>query len=890
MKKISSVALRLVRLCCVCGGSFLFGSGCGKEAPRPESVVAGTSVEIPEADSVHVPVRRADWRWQNESHFVVDSVVGEIASTLAALRDPERVSAVPVTVDVRERLPAEGEPLTYDVTITPGWPDGPGPWSGTLAVTGAIWDPAMYAQMARAFAAHTGVALPSADAPAPEIDARADTAFAKALAEADGPALERINRLISAQMKENLRAASIHDRAVLLLAVFALRDAAGDFTSIAPTLDRMAAQLTLAEVLGGDVTEASEAHRFANAALATLVNDQRRALALLDELEPAEGLAWAAWKRALRTRITGDYRIAPPAGQELLLLERRERYRAYAQRVDGERAWAIWEQFPERWKSMPDWFRIVRGQGTGVAIGHVLLDTGLALEENEIRTVYSLSTRGAEPAADGSRREQRTGDDAWVAALNTPPGPLIRAAVKEPGGFALRIIDWGLWADQLQRHLCHTIKGDHHFLMRQWSVPDYAEKYRSRADALFGRLRLYAFAQRENAVDQAGFDQAQKDVIVKMQATPELVPPAFWSLVRYQVRRMPLHDFMPADDIAAWRRHSPLPGTAYDPQPAYARFALDHRSDQPAVFDDLLARAPYDAGIVKRVLYFRYKENIPESAAEKLYGPVLDYDAGAVACLVKITEKDPGKNIVWLEKAAKLDPFYFYKLAEYWVAQGDAAKAEDFYEKAFAQNADSVQAANKSFWLVNRYEDTGRSAQATRLADQAGQTWSHRGLETRAWLHERREEYGQAMKFYEAIHERYDSPEPLVAAALRIRAKTGDASWAERYARIIREMSPQDPEPVTVASLGSDPPVVGMRFTGDSELLRSSGLLPTDIVVAVRGYRVWGHISYSLLRDTEFGKPIALIVWRDGAYREVVAPAVPNNLFGVGIADYKAAR
>ncbi|WP_157837278.1 tetratricopeptide repeat protein [Geminisphaera colitermitum] len=890
----------------------LIATGCEKEAllarNRMDADNPSTRAEavLPKTDARHVPIRRADWRWQNESQFVVESVVGEIASTLAALRGGEsgRPAFVPVSVSARERRAdrtdeAGGADLTYDVTVTPALADGPGAWSGALSITGAIWDADVYAPMARELARHLNVVLPNTDAgvPAPPVDARADTAFAKALAEADGPGIERINRLISSQMEDDLRMPSTHDRAALLLAVFALRDAAGEFTSITTALNRMAAQITLAEVLGDEATRASEAHYFARAALVTLFNDQRRALVMLDRIDVTEGLAWAGWKRALQTRITGDYRIAPPAGTAEFLLERRERYRAYAQRVDGKRAWAAWEEFPERWKTMPDWFRIVRGQGTSVGTGHILLELGLTIEEREIKTVYGLSVRGAEESGTGGGaggrgtpgKAKAIDDDAWIAALNVTPGQLLAPSGRDGGGVSVRIIDWGLWADQLQRHLCHTIRGDHRFLMNQWSVPDYAREYRGQADQKFGRLRLYSFAQRENAVDQAGLDKAQRDVIAKMQAAPELVPPAFWSLVRYQVRKMPLHDFMPADDIAAWRRHSPLPGTAYDPQPTYAYYALDHRRDQAAVLDSLLERAPYDIGIVRRVLYFRFKDKVPAEAAEELYAPVLAYDANASERLAKMSAGTPGSQLVWLEKAAQIDPHNLYKLADYWVEQGDAAKAEETYLKAFAVNPGSVQAANHSLWMVNRFEDTGRPAQAAALAKQAGQTWSHRGLFAQGWLLERRGNYKEALMFYERLAERYDAPEVLLAAVHRIEVKAGATPLTRPYAKRLREELPQGRHKVSLGDLRG-PPETGMRFLGTSKLLRSSGLEQSDIVVAVRGYRVTGYKSYIMLRDLDFGVPLPLIVWRDGGYREVVTPAVHSNLFGVEIGDYKAAR
>jgi hypothetical protein len=116
----------------------------------------------------------------------------------------------------------------------------------------------------------------------------------------------------------------------------------------------MSAHLALARALRRGTSSPTAA--YADALLLTLVNRQREALARIDSLDRAKPAAhWAAFLRALRIRITNDWRILPDPASATLV-ERLQHYRCPAA-VPGQRAGP---RLLESFKPEPiaDWGRI----------------------------------------------------------------------------------------------------------------------------------------------------------------------------------------------------------------------------------------------------------------------------------------------------------------------------------------------------------------------------------------------------------------------------------------------------------------------------------------------------------------------------------------------------
>ena len=115
------------------------------------------------------------------------------------------------------------------------------------------------------------------------------------------------NTRLSALLAVDPRSASTQESAALLLGAFALRETTGIFGDVRPALPRMTARLAAAHVLRWRTDTVDCA--LARIVLEVLAGHQREALTRLDRLAPRFATAAdRAWDRALRLRITGNWR------------------------------------------------------------------------------------------------------------------------------------------------------------------------------------------------------------------------------------------------------------------------------------------------------------------------------------------------------------------------------------------------------------------------------------------------------------------------------------------------------------------------------------------------------------------------------------------------------
>jgi hypothetical protein len=106
-----------------------------------------------------------------------------------------------------------------------------------------------------------------------------------------------------------MRNPALHEAAALTVGAFALRESAGRFCDVRWSLNRMTAHLAMAAALTRD-GPATVDGRLAQAVLLSLANHQARALSSLDRLsEESASDAVKAWTRALRVRMTQDWRL-----------------------------------------------------------------------------------------------------------------------------------------------------------------------------------------------------------------------------------------------------------------------------------------------------------------------------------------------------------------------------------------------------------------------------------------------------------------------------------------------------------------------------------------------------------------------------------------------------
>src|SRR6266511_390778 len=279
------------------------------------------------------------------------------------VRDITEMSAYPKRSDKPVIKPLS-TPGTYRVTITNGAVD--------LDLRDDVWAPRQFtvvSRLALGIAASAPLEPPS-------------TGVHQALLEFSPAAVVRAGDSVSRALAANMRDGHAHEAAALTIGAFALRESAGRFSDVRWALNRMTAHLAMADVLNG---VPGTDGRLAEAVLLTLLNRQTRALAALDTLrhddrsEPV-----SAWVRALRMRITQDWRTARTPESDSLF-EQREYFRARRATVSS----ALARTELVRLKAQPsaDWFRLVESSSVGVDDGWLITEA-FEFERTEFAGVF----------------------------------------------------------------------------------------------------------------------------------------------------------------------------------------------------------------------------------------------------------------------------------------------------------------------------------------------------------------------------------------------------------------------------------------------------------------------------------------------------------------------
>ncbi len=804
-----------------------------------------------------------DTHWSTETQFIVESTVIDLAGMAYYAKHGQAVGAGQLQVEAQEVAGPGGQPVMYVLRIR-----DPADLriETKLSVTGSIWDPKMY----RAVVAMLFDSLNVDPARQPPEDS--SHRMLRGLSDGTPGVVERENGTISAELRSNFLSPGRHEQAALVLAAFTLREYSGKFFEIRSELCRMTAHLAFAQALRRGATASPEG-QLASATLAALYDDQRSALQQLEGL-PAGDPAIEAWVRALRIRITGDYRLL--AGAEVpTFMERREAFAAQLRAVNPAAVNGMLAETDE-FREHSDWARILNARGAGVEIGHEILRRSLGDEISEARQVYLLATG------------EELREDAFVEKLNVEPEPCVTG--QSGGPPVVRVIGWGHWAAFLQRHLCHAIQSDFKFLQTMWGVPEQARNYRDAVDRRFSQLRLYPFVRRQNATEGPYYRQAQDAEMAVIHHRPHLVPVEVWNEICDKVPCADVYFPPPHPYVNEWHRFNPPPGTAYDLEPRMRHPSLTNRPDCVALLAGLHEMAPYDATVTHFYLWQHVgaqRWTQPTGPAmEKGYGPVLDFDSNVIAAIADAYKTEPERYAQWMGRAAHIDPLWNYPLAEFYVAAGRDADAARAYEKIVFSDPDAVRMSIHCGWLVKYYERNGSHAEATSLARNAAEVYSSSGLQSLASLLEMRGDFAGAIEYYRKVYERYNSPGSLVACLLRYQRATGRSVEDPVLRRLVLRILPKGLEKINDEKL-ERPPRLGVVLQQESPETRKAGLKRTDVIVGGRGYKVYGSASYEAVRDMDPNTPFVLHVWRNGDYRRINA-APPDNRFGVGLNDYVA--
>lgn len=275
-----------------------------------------------------------------------------------------------------------------------------------IAVENHLWAPETYAPGVAALLAGASAAEPvDHDVRSPLTDLAVDTLLEQ-------------NVRVSALLARAMRSAAAHESAAFLVGAFALRESTDLFGDARPALSRMAAHLAVAQALRGQGQETLDGS-LARVILSVLVGHQRAALAALDTLAPRlVTAADRAWDRALRLRITGNWR-APLNVETATLVERLEQARALRSRVGSQALLDSLE--PLAREDVTDWARIALSDRFTVSTGWRFTEDVIERELDEAARIWSRLHGGRAAPAD------------LTAALNDRPVPECRDPAERGG-------------------------------------------------------------------------------------------------------------------------------------------------------------------------------------------------------------------------------------------------------------------------------------------------------------------------------------------------------------------------------------------------------------------------------------------------------------------------
>jgi hypothetical protein len=660
------------------------------------------------------------------------------------------------------------------------------------------------------------------------------------LADLTAASVVRASTAVDAALRQNLRSARAHESTALVLAAFGLREAAGylnDLSDVRWVLNRMTSHLAVAAALRAPDGVPGIDGQFARVAFLALSNRTASGLKALDQIDdrPADP-RHMAWKRALRLRLTDDWRITPvPA--KALRIEKLEYFRARRKVLNSVRAGEELSQMAE--PVAIDFARIVQAFRHGVEDGTDIVEPSLGGELLELSEVYRLVER---------RDLEPTLPDAIV---NARPGRLM-------SGGRPRVIPWGAWAQFFQRHAgLYVGQIDDHY-RRALGLPQSADQLKPRLDALLGHLTLFPLASSKRTKGrgtEADLTHIRRAIELSVRA-PELVSYGTWAFLEMGARYEVVQSGMP--ERLKWF----APPSADVPYEAGARIRDFAGHVTTAQLHALVTEATSDVTLAARSL-------MPRPESQKLVADVRawfmvrgEYDLYAVDQAERWS-RTLEEQLAWRRRACALAMPRCSSLAAFLAWSGDEAGAVREYERVFRDpGMDLVAFSNSSAWLVSYYERNGQLDRAYDLAQRSAAVGSARGLDTLARLYERRNRLDEALEVFERIAKRYQRASDALAGFLYRQAVVAKrAAYLDRWRTVERLLFPSGLQPMPPAM--PDQPARGVFIYDDSSMSRRVRLQIGDIIVGVDGWRVENKEQYDAVM--EFTEPDALhkiTAWR----------------------------
>jgi hypothetical protein len=655
------------------------------------------------------------------------------------------------------------------------------------------------------------------------------------------------NERISRHLQQQMRSPAAHDAAALLVISFALREAWGIFADIRPALSRAAAHLAMADALRSAGVPGNDG-RLAKIALSILVGRQREAMQLLTTFDTrAASDADRAWSRALRLRLTGDWRQQTPGAGDTLL-ERLEHARAIRTRLGADAMLDYMDTLPA--DDLPDWSRIgFRNEYTREARQRF----NSSRLDNDARELHIVGTR--------------LGVDASMSALNARPAP--SPMVTARGGTAVQVLDWGLWAAFAQRHLCQTLMALRHDPLLKRGAWGEVEG-----------LALFPVLRRANSATPQEISLAAPAMRQLVERSPELVTAAAWDLARQSGT-----GYIPSD--VTWFTPAVPVGTGFD---------LEHRSLRPncprpptrAEAATWAQQMPYDHWTVWANSWLAVDGVPPVDRTATALGPVLDYDAEALLKMLQYLPLRAEVRVRYARTLCTIAPVYCDRLGETLQLLNRDAESAAAYDEWVQRARDRVLVADGVTWVVRYYHGHGRADRAEQIARLAADTASLQGMNALGEFLERDKQTAAAERLFRATARMHDGGKPLLAAFLIRQATLTGAAIPSEADALLQRVFPRGLEPAVMYALPAQP-TDGVQFATLSERAAAAGLRATDVVVAIDDWRVHGAAQYTVAARLRSDETMIFTVFRDGRYKRISAK-IPERWLASRLEDFRGAR
>jgi len=774
--------------------------------------------------------------WPTEQLWIVKDVTAAIENMAAY---PAR-GALTAKLTVRQ-VPRSGVELArFEVT-----PTGRAPIA--IDVIDHIWAPSAYAALAAALGGPGVPCEPS------------ESSIVAALLHPSREVIQRENARVSARLRANMRCADAHAEAALLVGSLALREAALAFNDPRRLISRMTAHLAMADALG--VPADSSPRRLSEIVLFTLIGRQRSALDRIAALDPTgSNESLQSWMRALRMRNTSDWRILRDLDHATLLEQLAVIRAADASLADPHVLDFI--DAIHKPADVPDWGRIVMQGHPGVEAGNRFADSAVALELRE--------------AADARK--------AYAPAISLDSAELLMSELKvgptdgpvAPDG-TVWVIDWPMWAAAAERHLMCTINARDTHLDNILAVKTQAKEFREQVARTFSGLRLYPLLALQLA---SGIEEKKPGMagsIALLETHPEFVTHWMWKTVLMK-QWATLKAQVPP--LEPWFTPSFPSGTVFEPntRPWDASLVAQFTAAEIAPFRKA---APYAQPLTWVSIGKPYDE-ATAAVLKKEFGDMAAFNLDFARRIAYALKGDPDAYVAAMQSVVEMGPEHLLDLAEYFVDHDRLDDARKTYELRFASGRDEVAIANRAEWMVRDYFLHHEYAKANALANRAADTYSGRGLITRARLYDWSGNPRQAERYYRLEYERYDDPQDLLGFLLRQHRKGMEVD------ALTWKVFPGGIVPVVMPSL-REAPTTGIEVESVGKLGAREGMCLNDIVVAVDGIRVQNRTQYYAAKTASIDPVMRLIVWRDLKYIEVTAPLRYGGIWGA-VKDYQPGK